>query len=51
MPISRSFDYEEWFDCEVKLALDEAYAGKLVEHETVVKKWERKRAAIVDPTR
>jgi predicted transcriptional regulator len=51
MPIFSSLDYEEWFVCEVKQALDQAQAGRLVEHETVVKKWERKRAAIVDPTR
>jgi hypothetical protein len=29
----------------------EAEAGQLVEHETVVKRWERKRAAKVDARR
>lgn len=46
-----SFDYEEWFVGEVEQALKEAEAGQLVDHETVVKKWERKRAVKVDERR
>ncbi len=49
--VERYLDYEEWFVGEVKQALVEAAAGQLVEHETVVKRWERKRAAKVDARR
>ena len=43
--LERYLDYEEWFVGEVKEALREVEAGDLVEHETVLKAWERKRAA------
>ena len=49
--VERYLDYEEWFVGEVKQALKEAERGRLVEHETVTKRWERKRAAQVDPRR
>ena len=49
--VERYLDYEEWFAAEVKQALVEADAGQLVEHETVVNRWERKRAAKVDARR
>ncbi len=49
--VERYLDYEEWFAAEVKQALMEADAGQLVEHETVVNRWERKRAAKVDARR
>ncbi len=49
--VERYLDYEEWFVGEVKLALKEAESGRLVEHETVTKRWERKRAAQVDARR
>jgi predicted transcriptional regulator len=51
MPVNNSLDYEEWFVGEVKRALEEAEAGQLVDRETVVKKWDRQRAADVKPTR
>ncbi len=49
--VERYLDYEEWFVGEVKLALKEAESGRMVEHETVTKRWERKRAAQVDARR
>jgi len=49
--VERYLDYEEWFVAEVKQALKQAEAGQLVEHETVVKRWERTRAAKVDARR
>jgi RHH-type transcriptional regulator, rel operon repressor / antitoxin RelB len=49
--VERYLDYEEWFVGEVKQALIEARAGDLVEHEAVLKAWERKRAAKVDSGR
>ena len=49
--VERYLDYEEWFVGEVKQALKEAERGRVVEHETVTKRWERKRAAQVDPRR
>jgi predicted transcriptional regulator len=42
--IERYLDYEEWFVGEVKHALKQVEAGELIDHEIVVKKWERKRA-------
>lgn len=49
--VERYLDYEEWFVGEVKQALKEAEAGQVIDHETVVKRWERKRAARVDARR
>jgi predicted transcriptional regulator len=46
--IERYLDYEEWFVGEVEAALAEAKSGKVVPHELVARKWERKRAAKVD---
>jgi predicted transcriptional regulator len=49
--VERFLDYEEWFVAEVKLGLAEANAGQVIDHEAVVKSWERKRAAKVDARR
>jgi predicted transcriptional regulator len=49
--IERYLDYEEWFVGEVKHALKQAEAGELIDHEAVVKKWERKRATEMDARR
>lgn len=49
--VERYLDYEEWFVGEVKQALKEVETGKVVDHEAVVKRWERKRAARVDARR
>ncbi len=49
--VERYLDYEEWFVSEVKQALKEAERGRLLDHETVAKRWERKRAAKVDARR
>ena len=49
--VERYLDYEEWFVAEVKRALKEAERGQVVEHDTVRKRWERKRAAEVDARR
>ena len=49
--VERYLDYEEWFVAEVKRALKEAERGRTVEHKTVIKRWERKRAAQVDARR
>lgn len=37
-------DYEEWFDRQVRIGLDDAEAGRLTPHEDVREKWEKKRA-------
>ena len=49
--VERYLDYEEWFVAEVKQALKEAERGRVVDHDTVSKRWERKRAAKVDARR
>jgi predicted transcriptional regulator len=49
--VERYLDYEEWFVSEVKQALKEAERGRLLDHESVAKRWERKRAAKVDARR
>lgn len=49
--IERYIDYEEWFVAEVKEALKEVKAGAVVEHEAVVRQWERKRAGKMDARR
>jgi predicted transcriptional regulator len=49
--VERYLDYEEWFVGEVKQALQEVEKGQVVDHQTVVKRWERKRAARVDARR
>jgi len=43
--LERYLDYEEWFASEVQVGLKQAAAGDLVDHEAIVKSWERKRAA------
>jgi predicted transcriptional regulator len=47
----RYLDDEEWFVREVQKGLKEADAGDVVDHEVVVRKWERKREASVDARR
>ncbi len=49
--VERYLDYEEWFVAQVKEGLKEVEAGKVVEHEAVVKAWERKRATKMDARR
>jgi RHH-type transcriptional regulator, rel operon repressor / antitoxin RelB len=49
--VERYLDYEEWFAAEVKEALKEVKAGAVVEHEAVVRQWERKRAGKMDARR
>ena len=49
--LGRYLDYEEWFVREVQKGLKEADAGDVVDHEVVVRKWERKREASVDARR
>jgi len=49
--IERYLDYEEWFVGAVKRGLKEAETGEVVEHEAVVRRWERKRGAKVDARR
>jgi predicted transcriptional regulator len=49
MLIDRSVDYDEWFVGEVKQGLKEAEAGDVVDHKAILKKWERKRTAKLDP--
>jgi predicted transcriptional regulator len=41
--IDRYLDYEEWFVREVNQGLREVEAGDVIDHESVVRKWERKR--------
>ena len=49
--VERYIDYEEWFVAEVKEGLKEVRAGAVVEHEAVMRQWERKRAGKMDPRR
>src|ERR1700719_2681163 len=49
--VERYIDYEEWFVAEVKEALKEVRAGAVVEHEAVMRQWERKRAGKMDARR
>lgn len=49
--VERYLDYEEWFVRAVQEGLKEARAGDLIDHETVVRKWERRRADKVDSGR
>jgi len=49
--VERYLDYEEWFVDEVKQGLKEAERGRVVEHDTVIKRWEGRRAARVDARR
>jgi len=49
--VERYLDYEEWFVAEVERGLKGARAGQVVEHQAVVKAWERRRAARMDSRR
>jgi len=41
--IDHYLDHEEWFVRKVEEALKQADAGDVIDHEDVVKNWERKR--------
>ena len=49
--VERYLDYEEWFVAAVKEGLKESKDGAVVEHEAVVRQWERKRAGKMDTRR
>jgi RHH-type rel operon transcriptional repressor/antitoxin RelB len=49
--IDRYLDYEQWFRRKVESALKQADAGDVIEHDTVAKRWERKRETSVDSRR
>ena len=49
--VERYIDYEDWFVAEVKEGLKEVRAGAVVEHEAVMRQWERMRAGKMDPRR
>jgi len=49
--VERYLNYEEWFVAQVQEGLKEARAGEVVEHEALVRAWERKRAAKVGTRR
>lgn len=49
--VERYLDYEEWFVREVKQGLRQARGGELIDHEVVLKEWERKLAAKMDSRR
>lgn len=49
--LDRYLDYEEWFVREVKEALEQARSGNLMEHETVLGRWKRKRETSMDTSR
>ena len=49
--IKRYLNDEEWFVREVQKGIKQADAGDVVDHDAVVRKWERKREAAVDARR
>jgi predicted transcriptional regulator len=49
--LERYLEYEEWFTAEVAKGMKEAETGRVTDHESLVKAWERKRAAEVDSRR
>ena len=49
--LERYLEYEEWFVAAVKEGLKESKDGAVVEHEAVLRQWERKRAGKVDARR
>ena len=49
--VEQYLEYEEWFVAEVEKGLEEASAGNLIDHDAVVKRWERKRAVKMDTRR
>jgi predicted transcriptional regulator len=51
MPENNAADYEEWFVDAVKHALEEAEAGQVVDHETVLKRLKLKLIVKLDPDR
>ena len=51
MAMNSSLGYEEWFVAVVKQALEQAESGQVVDHETVLKRLERKLKTKLDPGR
>jgi len=49
--VEHFIDYERWFAREVKAGLRDAERGRLLEHDAVVKRWERRREASLDAGR
>ena len=49
--ISEYLKIHEWQLDEIKKGIAEAKAGKLVDHSSIVKQWEKKRANTVDKRR
>jgi predicted transcriptional regulator len=49
--LERYLEYEEWFTAEVAKGIKDAEAGRVMDHDSLVKTWERKHAAKVDSRR
>jgi predicted transcriptional regulator len=49
--VQRYLDYEEWYVGAIRQGLKDAEAGELVEHDSVTRRWEKKRAAKMDARR
>jgi predicted transcriptional regulator len=49
--VNHLIDYEEWFAREVKVGLIDVEGGQVLEHDAVVRKWERRREASMDAGR
>jgi len=46
--VEHFLDHEKWFAREVKAGLRDIKTGRLVEHQEIVKKWERNPADFLD---
>jgi predicted transcriptional regulator len=49
--VEHFLDYEKWFEREVKAGLRDLKTGRVVEHEEIVKKWERRREDYLESRR
>jgi predicted transcriptional regulator len=49
--VEHLIEYEKWFAREVKAGLRDVERGHLLEHDAVVRKWERRREASLDARR
>lgn len=49
--ISKYLETQEWQLAEINTAIFEADSGQLTDHDTVVKRWEKKRAHSMDKGR
>jgi predicted transcriptional regulator len=49
--LERYLEYEEWFTAEVNKGLRDADAGRVTDHDALVKTWKRERAAKVGSQR